>query len=226
MEKILSLGNLPAKTFARKRPGFEMVKIAPEKVGETALSSHYYLMNKTPAALIHALAQRISPPQAILDLCSSPGGKLLALHDLFPAADLYANDVTEQKLIRLRENIAKYHLKVHVTQGPAQDYPETLKFDLVVLDVPCSNTGVFAKHPEARFRTTDLVPLQQELLIKAKRLVSPNGHIFFLTCSVLKKERPTVPPSFELQILPDDEGSDGGYGAILNNERHDVIAER
>lgn len=215
VERVLALGNLPAKTFARKRPGFEMVEVPPKEVGEIAQDPAYYLMNPTPAHLIANLAAKITPPASILDLCSSPGGKLLAIHDLFPQAELFANDVSASKLQRLQENITKYDLKVHLTQHLGQEYPETRQFDLIMLDVPCSNSGVFAKHPEARYREHDLLPLQKALLDKAKRLKAPSGHIFFLTCSILKEERPGGPLLYEEQALPDELGSDGGYGALL-----------
>ena len=215
VETILRLGNLPAQTWARKRPGFEMCPVPPEKVGEIARSSDYYIMNPTPANLIEELSSRIAPPSSILDLCASPGGKLIALHDRFPAAELWANDVSAFKLKRLADNCAKYGLNVHLREGPAQDYPEEQLFDLVVLDVPCSNTGVLAKHPEARWRNENLQPLQRALLEKAKRLVKPGGAIFYLTCSILKAEIPEGPKRYEKQILPLEEGQDGGYGAII-----------
>jgi 16S rRNA (cytosine967-C5)-methyltransferase len=215
VEKILELGNLSSKTFARKRPGFEMVEVVPDDIAALSLSQDVYLMNKAPAELIDFLARDLPPPRSLLDLCSSPGGKLLALHDLFPQAQLFANDVSEQKLKRLQENCEKYRLKVSLSEHLGQHYPETTKFDLIVLDVPCSNTGVMRKHPEARWRINDLVPLQNELLNKARRLVHPDGHILFLNCSVLKRETPTGPKRLEKQILPDEEGRDGAYGCIL-----------
>lgn len=216
VEKILELGNLPAITQTRLRPGFEMREIAPHEVAEIARSPNYYLMNRTPAELISFISRAIPPPKKILDLCASPGGKLLALHDLFPSAALFANDVSESKMKRLQENIRKYHLDVELSQGFGQDYPETQTFDLILLDVPCSNTGVLRKHPEARWRSEDLVPLQKALLAKAQKLLTPDGHIFFLTCSILKRETPEGKKLIEKQILPDETGYDGGYVALLS----------
>lgn len=215
VKKILEIGNLPAKTMARKRPGFEMIDLDPSEVAASTSVKELYIMNKTPAKLISTLASNIPPPDTILDLCASPGGKLLALHDIFPEAQLFANDVSGQKLSRLQENCEKYEMAVELREGSGESYPEENLFDLVVLDVPCSNTGVFAKHPEARWRQSELELLQKTLLEKAKKLVKPSGHIFYMTCSVLKREIPEGSKIFEIQILPTEQGQDGGYGAIL-----------
>lgn len=215
VEEMLRLGNLPAETQARIRPGFEMKPVLPAEVAETGASDSVYIMNRTPAELIQLLAGKIPAPRTILDLCASPGGKLLALHDIFPDAKLFANDISAHKMERLFQNIDKYKLDVDVREGLGEDYTEDSKFDLVVLDVPCSNTGVFAKHPEARWRTLDLEPLQKSLLEKAKRLTKPGGNILYMTCSLLKRETPQEEKIFEVQIIPATPGQDGGYGAIL-----------
>lgn len=213
--QILKNGNLPAETQARIRPGFDVKTLKKEEVAQAIADPNLYLMNRTPAELIKTLAARIAPPETILDLCAAPGGKLIALHDLFPQATLYANDVSSAKLDKIRENLALYDVTAHLTEGKGEDYPETKQFDLVVIDVPCSNTGVLSKHPEARFRTSDLEPLQKALLAKAKRLVKPGGAIFYLTCSILKREHPEGKKALEMEILPLEPGTDGGYGAII-----------
>lgn len=217
VEKILEVGNLPAKTKARIRPGFEMKDILPTEVESTAQSKEFYIMNSTPAALISELSSKITAPKSILDLCASPGGKLLALHDLFPEAELFANDISQAKLRKLHENVEKYDLKVSIREGLGEEYPLDRKFDLVILDVPCSNTGVLAKHPEARWRENSLAEVQNKLFEHAKKLVAPQGHIFYLTCSILPEENPTDAKLFEKTILPLEQGVDGGYGALFGS---------
>lgn len=212
--EILKQGNLPAQTMARERPGFTMKLLTPVEVKDFITSSDYYIMNETQAKLLESLSSKIPEPKTILDLCAAPGGKLLALHDLYPKAELFANDVSESKLDKIRENMSKYHFKATLSCFKGEAYPEDKSFDLVVVDVPCSNTGVLSKHPEARWRESNLEPLQEKLLEKAKRLTKPGGHILYLTCSILKKEIPSGEKLFEQQILPLKEGVDGGYGAL------------
>lgn len=214
VRQILEMGNLPAETQARVRPGFEIKTLEKGTISDAIQDPQLYLMNRTPAKLIETLADKIEPPETILDLCAAPGGKLLALHDRFPKAKLWANDVSNDKLDKLRQNMDLYGFSAELHLGKGEDYPEDHLFDLVILDVPCSNTGVFSKHPEARFRESNLKDLQKKLFEKAKRLVKPNGHIFYMTCSVLPEENPKEKPLFEIKILPTEPGTDGGYGAL------------
>ncbi|MCB1113403.1 MAG: methyltransferase domain-containing protein [Chlamydiia bacterium] len=213
--KMLEVGNLPAETQARLRPGFEVKRLEKGEIAEAIENPGLYLMNRTPTKLIKTLSEKIPAPETILDLCAAPGGKLLALHDKFPEAKLFANDVSEKKLDKIRENMGMYGFEATLTEGRGEDFSEEKQFDLVVLDVPCSNTGVLAKHPEARFRESDLEELQAKLFEKAKRLVKPGGHIFYMTCSILPRENPKEKPLFEIQVLPLEVGVDGGYGAIF-----------
>lgn len=185
-----------------------------------------YIQNPTPGKLIHFLSEDTPKPQNILDLCASPGGKLLLAHALYPEAELYANDLTEKRIHRLQENIEKFSLNVKVSVGPGEEFPEDTLFDLIILDVPCSNSGVLNKRVEARWRLTpealnDLKSLQLKLLEKSSRLLKKGGSIWFLTCSILKEENELLTDASgllkvkEMTCLPDKEGNDGGYGCLL-----------
>lgn len=196
-------------------------------------SSDYYIQNGTSIKLIKALAAQTKPPERILDLCASPGGKLLAAHDHFPKAELYANDISEKKLARLRENCEKYGLDASLSISMGEEYSSPEPFDLIILDVPCSNSGVLHKRPEARWRLSEeilntLEKTQRKLLNHATTLLKPTGEIWYITCSILKRENEVLTNQFckenaltkqhEQTILPNaNTGFDGGYCCKLTS---------
>lgn len=202
--------------------------------------SNYYIQNATPALLIHHLASALPSPKNVLDLCASPGGKLLAIHDIFPQAHLYGNDLTVEKLKRLEQNLAKYAIQATLSSGPGEHYASATQFDLVILDVPCSNTGVLNKRPEARWRLTPeaiagLKKTQLALLTNALTLLKPQGELWYMTCSILKAENEKLIEGFakshHLDIkttynqLPTSSGHDGGFGcALVYNAKGDFKA--
>ncbi|MEC7840202.1 MAG: transcription antitermination factor NusB [Chlamydiota bacterium] len=240
---ILHSGNLPGKVLARvrcKEPTLE--KFENNQVNmvhvENSIDLHkiantpdYYIQNITPVLLLNTLAQNLNPPSSILDLCSSPGGKLIACHDLYPNSKLFANDISPHKLEILKKNLHTYSIKATVTEGPGQDYSTHEKFDLIILDVPCSNSGVLNKRPEARWRLSteslkDLNTTQVKLLNKAKDLLSEKGEIWFMTCSILPEENEKLIETFAKEnqfnirtskmILPSSDGYDGGFACALS----------
>lgn len=241
--EILKAGNHPPIAMAKVRPRIRaalresFISDLPviniddaTTIKEIALSPDYYIQNITPIALVNELASKSPSPESILDLCSSPGGKLIAAHDLFPSASLYANDVSMDKIERLSENLDKYGIQAHITCGNGESYPTTQQFDLIILDVPCSNSGVLNKRHEARWRInrenlTELNIIQKKLIHHATTLLNPNGILWYLTCSILKEENEhflsevcsemNLTLSYSKTFLPNTKGWDGGFGAIL-----------
>lgn len=225
---ILKAMNLPGKLMGRK---IGEVPLACENLSADQLSSGgYYIQNRTPAYLMQELAQTTPQPKKILDLCASPGGKLLAAHDLYPKAALFANDLSEEKLQRLKENLKSFGVQAQLSFGPGEAYTEEKNFDLIILDVPCSNSGVLNKRPEARWRLDEktlqqLEGLQEALLHHAVKLLAPGGKIWYLTCSILNQENlrtieklESLFQNIEYQktILPTADGQDGGFGCSLS----------
>lgn len=202
----------------------------PERLPSIAASNQYYIQNVTPALLIHQLAKECQPPNRILDLCAAPGGKLIAAHDYFPNAQLFANDVSPQKLKTLSENFAKYEIRATLTCSLGEEYPGKEKFDLIILDVPCSNSGVLNKRPEARWRISHaaLESLEEEqlrLIKRAVELLEDGGEIWYMTCSILKRENErliekaceqfSLTPRLQQSKLPIPHGWDGGFACAL-----------
>lgn len=198
--------------------------------GIISSSPEFYIQNKTPVEIIEYLAKETPTPCTILDLCAAPGGKLLAAHDLFPAASLYANDSSKERLALVEQNAKKYGMQVTLSCYPGEHYPTERKFDLIIVDAPCSNTGVFNKRPEARWRyegqaLLQLEELQTRLMLHAIDLLAPGGVIWYITCSIMPQENENVVNkicnqtktlcSHSIRFLPDNNGRDGGYGALI-----------
>lgn len=253
-QQILEAGNSPSKTTVRLRshvphpltPSLQIIQDIPASMAiltdvsalpEISSSPNYYIQNITPAVLIAKLAKHTPPPNNILDLCASPGGKLLAAHDIFPTAQLFGNDISPQKISRLSENLEKYHVPANLTCGPGESYTSPHKFDVIILDVPCSNSGVLNKRPEARWRLNseamDQLELTQKKLVRhASTLLSDNGVIWYLTCSILSRENEDLIASvcqehqltieFSETILPNTNGWDGGYACLLSIPRYNI----
>lgn len=209
----------------------------PTQISEISRSPDYYIQNVTPVSLLTHL-QTSHTPSTILDLCASPGGKTLLAHDLFPKAQLFANDISPRKVETLAENFQKYQIPVHLSCSLGEEYQSSERFDLIILDVPCSNTGVLNKRAEARWRLTPenlaaLEETQLRLIQHALSLLAPQGEIWFLTCSILPRENEKlmqkVCEKFSLSIrtektiLPNLEGWDGGYCCALAKSAMSII---
>ena len=185
-------------------------------------------------------AVRMLNPQAgwtILDLCAAPGTKTTQLAELTgDSARIIATDNDGRRLEMVKENIARLGMKSVeiIPYESVQDITaEVGPFDAILLDVPCSNTGVLARRVEARYRISpeaigELAGIQAELLHTAAGMVKPHGKICYSTCSIQKAENSELVreflkdnPGFELEseelTLPsaEDFDHDGGYAAIL-----------
>jgi len=130
-------------------------------------------------------------PKLIIDACAGQGTKTRQLARTFPAAKIIATDIDPRRLRTLRE-IAK--LEPTITVIP----PEFLasyraQADLILLDVPCSNSGVLPRRVEARYRCDPaqlarLVATQRQILTGTLPLLAPGGHILYSTCSIDHEE--------------------------------------
>lgn len=131
----------------------------------------------------------------ILDLCAAPGGKTAQL--LSGGAEVTAVDIDPQRLRRLQENMARLHLtdklKTQAADGLAFLNQTSEVYDVIVLDVPCSATGTYRRHPEVLHvkNLKDIaaaLPVQKELLEEAARKLQAGGRILYCTCSLAKAE--------------------------------------
>lgn len=132
----------------------------------------------------------------ILDACCAPGGKTTHISELAPKSKIVALDNSDKRLKRVAENIKRFGIKnITLLQGKAQtqDWWNGKLFDKILLDVPCSATGVIRRHPDIKLlrKPKDiraLTILQKAILNNLWHMLKPNGTLLYATCSILKNE--------------------------------------
>lgn len=141
-----------------------------------------------------AIAARVLAPQPgekVLDLCAAPGGKTLQLAAM--RANVTALDLSEARMVRVRENLARCDLSAEIVVADALDWQSDQQFSAILLDAPCSATGTIRRHPDLPHcrdagGLKSLVTLQAELIDKALTLLAPGGRLIYCTCSLLPEE--------------------------------------
>ncbi len=127
----------------------------------------------------------------VADLCAAPGGKTAEL--AAAGAVVTAVDISETRLQRLKENLARLRLTATVVRADIAKWSPDRTFDGVLLDAPCSATGTIRRHPDILHlrREGDVAALsvhQHTLLVAAARLVKPGGLLVYCTCSLEREE--------------------------------------
>lgn len=183
----------------------------------------------------------IEPGQRVLDACAAPGGKAAHMLERFPAlGELVALDSDSDRLGQVRSNLDRLGLDARLVTGDAMS-PESWfdgqRFDRVLIDAPCSATGVIRRHPDIKVLRrqndlTDLVANQGRMLDAIWPLLVPGGRLVYATCSVLRAENLGVVGAFvdrtgdadlapfgtdrHYQVKPGETNSDGFYYARLS----------
>lgn len=139
-----------------------------------------------PARLAGAGAGRTA-----LDLCAAPGGKTMQLAAQGWAVT--ALDKSAKRLERMAENLARSGLSAATAQGDALQWAPDAPADLVLLDAPCSATGIFRRHPDVLWRAgprqiAETAEVQTALLDRAADWVKPGGRLIYATCSLERAE--------------------------------------
>lgn len=133
--------------------------------------------------------------QRVLDLCAAPGGKAMQL--AARGAQVTALDISDARMVRLRENLARTGLAAQIVIADALTWCPDEPFDAILLDAPCSATGTIRRHPELPLiRTRDEVKALQVLqaalldrvLDPAQGVLRPGGRVVYCTCSLLPSE--------------------------------------
>jgi 16S rRNA C967 or C1407 C5-methylase (RsmB/RsmF family)/NOL1/NOP2/fmu family ribosome biogenesis protein len=151
----------------------------------------YYPMEASSMFLGHALKQiEISSESIILDLCAAPGGKSLILKDAFREQLLISNEIDRKRAHILKENVVRWGTQNHlVTNSDASKLASSgLRYDLILIDAPCSGEGMFRKDPNSRSEWTQerakgCALRQNEILADALKLLNPGGYIIYSTCT-------------------------------------------
>lgn len=147
----------------------------------------------------------IAPGEKVLDACSAPGGKACDLLERYPQmGELLAMDIDAERLARVEENMERLQLPAGLIQGDGRQPPPDLEhgsFDKILVDAPCSGSGVIRRHPDIKvLRRKDDIPgfalVQLELLQGLWPLLRPGGQLLYVTCSILPGENQRVVEAF------------------------------
>ena len=245
---IMKWNNQPAENYFRLNPlsptdaeiPGKPVKDAPDyyklegKIPTQFLASgNLYIQDPATRHCVEMLAPK--PGEKVLDACAAPGGKaFLIAAQLGGGEGLVCTDSNEKRLPRLEQNLGRLSIKpdeitVHDWRKPA---PERFHgaFDAILLDVPCSNTGVIRRRVDVRWRLQpsdieNLAKIQAEILTNALPCLKPGGRIVYSTCSIEDSENIEIVSAFakehdlslekSLQITPVGSGTDGAFSALL-----------
>ncbi len=209
------------------------------------LFSDGWISVQDEAAQLSADLLQLSPNMRVLDACCAPGGKTGHMLEVEPSLQLTALDADERRLGRVRENLIRLAVIANVIcgDGTKSDWWDGELFDRILLDAPCSATGIIRRHPDIKvLRTPEELDKLGELQVKLLRnlwsLLKPGGILVYATCSVMPKENTQIIESFlkrhkdatcdvldtewgiaqayGRQLLPSVEGHDGFYYARLS----------
>jgi 16S rRNA (cytosine967-C5)-methyltransferase len=232
------LGELGAAGIAARRVGDWAVRLAsPRPVDALPGFGAGRASVQDAGAQLAAPLLDVRDGMRVLDACAAPGGKTAHLLEL-AELDLLAIDRDAVRCARVESNLARLGLAAEVRAADAVDlvaWWDGRPFDRVVLDAPCSASGVVRRHPDLKWlrRATDLAGFarqQARLLDTLWRVLAPGGTLLYATCSVFPEENDAVVAAFTArapdarraevpgcaagQLLP-DEDRDGFFYALL-----------
>jgi 16S rRNA (cytosine967-C5)-methyltransferase len=214
------------------------IKIDGPPPGEWMKEGLVYIQDPATRHAVELLAPQ--PGEKILDACAAPGGK----SSLIAAAmgndgELTCTDSNEKRIPRLNTNLERLGVKIATvkTQDWTQPAPAEWHgtFDAILLDVPCSNTGVMRRRLDARWRLrgediVNLTHIQEAILENALPCLKKGGRLVYSTCSIEPDENHDLVtrwiqnhPDWEIeteqQSLPFRDNSDGAYAALISRSK-------
>ena len=223
--RLCAWHNTPAETFIARRDGSFVKLERGQRVEDVPgyADGDFIVQDPGTRLAIELLDPR--PDERILDACAAPGGKTVQI--AWRGASVVACEVNPKRRRRLEENLARLKLGVEVIP----ELPASQTFDKVLVDAPCSNTGVLRRRPDARWNWNEeklaaLVKLQAEILDACASRVASGGALVYSTCSNEPEENEAQVtaflarhPDFSLEesreSIPFDSGTDGAFAARL-----------
>ena len=183
------------------------------------------------AASVPARLLGLGEGRTALDLCAAPGGKTMQL--AAAGFEVTAVDASESRLERLRENLARTRLEAGVVAADLMSWAPPAPVDAILLDAPCSATGIFRRHPDVLHRVrpkaiAELAGAQAAMLARVADWLKPGGTLVYSVCSIEPEEGEQVAaaflhdrPDFVIappradEIIPGMEPSPGGWLRLL-----------
>jgi 16S rRNA (cytosine(967)-C(5))-methyltransferase len=222
------------KVALTKRSPWGIQVLEPAKVRELpAFKAGHFEIQDEGSQLIAELVT-LNPGDRVLDYCAGSGGKSLAVAMAMKGrGQLYLHDIRTKSLYEARERLARAGVQNY--QLLLSDSPQKKKLhgtmDWVLVDAPCSGTGTFRRSPELKWKITPesidhLIQTQRQVFEEALPFLKQGGHIVYATCSLLPEENERQVDYFTanhsvklvstLKILPEENGPDGFYAALLD----------
>ena len=226
-ERLAKWHNEPAETFLAYPGRFEKLPRGKRVEDVEGFADGAFIVQDPGTGLAVEL-MAAAEGERILDACAAPGGKTIQL--AWRGADVTACEVNPRRRRRLVENLVRTRLDSKVKVVDAFDVAEN-QFDKVLVDAPCSNTGVLRRRPDARWnwsleKLSALVKLQSEILDAAALRVRSGGRLVYSTCSNEPEENSLQIEAFlsrhadfrlvaSKESIPFETGFDGAFAAAL-----------
>ena len=231
--RLCAWHNEPAETFLARRDGSFVRLERGQRVEEVPGYAEGEFIVQDPGTRLAVELLGPREGERVLDACAAPGGKTVQI--AWRGASVTACEVNPKRRRRLEENLARLKLEVKVVSElpPLSDGSQL--FDKVLVDAPCSNTGVLRRRPDARWgwsveKMATLVALQAEILDACAARVEPGGALVYSTCSNEPEENMGQVESFmarhpefaleeSRESVPHESGTDGAFAARLVRQR-------
>ena len=223
--RLCAWHNTPAETFLARRDGSFVKLERGQRVEDVPGYAEGDFIVQDPGTRLAVELLDPKEGERILDACAAPGGKTVQI--AWRGASVVACEVNPKRRRRLEENLARLKLGVEVIP----ELPASQMFDKVLVDAPCSNTGVLRRRPDARWNWNEeklaaLVKLQADILDACASRVAPDGVLVYSTCSNEPEENEAQVtaflarhPDFSLaesrESIPFESGTDGAFAARL-----------
>ena len=228
-KELCAYHNRPAETFLAFPDGsFRQLPRGRRVEAEPGFDEGAFIV-QDPGTKVAVNLLAPAPGERILDACAAPGGKSIQI--AWRGADLTACEVNPRRRRRLEENLARTRLQARVQVAASLGDLPAAAFDKVLVDAPCSNTGVLRRRPDARWnwdgeKLAVLIRMQREILSEAAAKVKPGGLVVYSTCSLEREENEAQVEAFlaahpgatlehQETALPFETQTDGAFAAAI-----------
>ena len=178
--------------------------IKPVRRGErTKLASNGEIVIQDFGSVVAGLVARPSPGDVVLDICASPGNKTSHLAaQMRNEGEIYSVELSRTRCLQWKKEMNRTGCSIAtLIRGDARKLPLHIQGNVVLVDPPCSNSGVFARNPASKWRVTpvrlkELLRSQEEILQAASGAVIDGGTLVYCTCSILPEENEFIVETF------------------------------
>jgi len=195
----LASENIEARAGAFAQSAVILCKAMPVEVLPGFREGEVSVQDEAPQ-LVPGL-MNLEPGLSVIDACAAPGGKTCHLLESEPSIELTSIDRDRKRIHLIAKNLERLSLQANVVAQSFEQYKTETEFDRILVDAPCSATGIIRRHPDIRLLRTKsdvdkLSSIQRGLLDKAFDLLTIGGELLYSTCSILRQENDRVIADF------------------------------